>query len=325
MSNNDKYGPIFIVGLPRSGTTLVSNLLNSTKDIYIGTETHFFQVYAQWLKGKFSKTKGLSFVDYYFNKRAKSNSYLQYFPYSEQEFDTLYRKCKETDNLNEILRTICNSQNDNDRRWGEKTPGHFEFMNQICDVDERVNVICVTRDPRDVYLSHLNVQWSNKNPYSFYLRVKKLHRVVEKYKNNNRFFIIRYEDLIQHPDETLLTLFGNVGLRYDSNILTKFGEATNRNFDLTKEPWKKNNLKELKSDNCNKWKSVYDSDIKMRVLNSLLKKYIVNSDYEYRNSMKLSLTLVNFYYMLKHTLNKQLQSIRIHIKNSLYSMNIKVK
>jgi len=34
--------PVFVIGVPRSGTTLVSNILNASKKIYIPEETHFY-------------------------------------------------------------------------------------------------------------------------------------------------------------------------------------------------------------------------------------------------------------------------------------------
>ena len=39
MNNNS---PVFIIGMPRSGTTLLSTILNSTSDISFPAETHFY-------------------------------------------------------------------------------------------------------------------------------------------------------------------------------------------------------------------------------------------------------------------------------------------
>ena len=46
----DKKGPIFIVGMARSGTTLLRSILNSHPNIAIPRETTFFFLRDQYLK-----------------------------------------------------------------------------------------------------------------------------------------------------------------------------------------------------------------------------------------------------------------------------------
>ena len=68
--------PIFIVGVPRSGTTLVSNLLNASNEIYIGPETHFFH-----LKNYSNNFK--NFKKNYLNE--STNMYLKYLKYDDEQ------------------------------------------------------------------------------------------------------------------------------------------------------------------------------------------------------------------------------------------------
>ena len=61
--------PIFVMGVPRSGTTLVSTLINASKQVYIPEETHFFHLKRKWGEVDFEV-----FKDNYLNP--KKNSYL---------------------------------------------------------------------------------------------------------------------------------------------------------------------------------------------------------------------------------------------------------
>ena len=70
--------PVFIVGMPRSGTTLLSNLLNASEEIYFPQETHFFSQLNKFKKneGKLKKT----FEKFYLNKNE-----IYFFGYWERE------------------------------------------------------------------------------------------------------------------------------------------------------------------------------------------------------------------------------------------------
>ena len=93
--------PIFIVGIPRSGTTLLSNLLNATKEIYFPEETHFYQVIEK----------------FYHNQ--KSDIYLDYLnPKKNQYLKTLKLTDNEIFNLRDFV--TKNEQNINNRKFLEK-------------------------------------------------------------------------------------------------------------------------------------------------------------------------------------------------------------
>ena len=50
MKENLSQNPIFIVGFPRSGTTLLQSLLCTQKGVVSFPETHFFDIIAKTIK-----------------------------------------------------------------------------------------------------------------------------------------------------------------------------------------------------------------------------------------------------------------------------------
>ena len=85
--------------------------------------------------------------------------------------------------------------------------------------------IWLARDPRDSYLSALEVGFAYGS--SLWLPGKKLHgidvgllgrwkRVYREYfRRKNRWYLVRYEDLVQNPDRVLQHLFAYLELPYE--------------------------------------------------------------------------------------------------------------
>jgi hypothetical protein len=98
----------------------------------------------------------------------------------------------------------------------------FMFRNKrLLDVFDKF--IWLARDPRDSYLSALEIKFA----YNFWLPGKKFRgidlnllkrwRVVYRtyFKHQDRWHLLRYEDLSQKPEETLRKLFGYLDLPYE--------------------------------------------------------------------------------------------------------------
>tara|TARA_A100001011_G_scaffold352661_1_gene393621 strand:+ start:45468 stop:46391 length:924 start_codon:yes stop_codon:yes gene_type:complete len=250
--NNLKNFPVFIVGMPRSGTTILSNLLNATQNIYFPPETHYYQLIKKFYSKK-SKNPYLDFIN------LTRNKYFSEFKFSDYEIDNLknliinYPKSQIS---SELLKKICISKSleKNIKRWGEKTPIHFYFLNKIFSDFQDCKVINVIRDPRDVIASNRSAKWK---------RIFDLHRKLVQYKNNYKYchsypetkvLNIKYEDLVSKPNVILKKVCKFLEINYNPKIMDTFYKKKHLNFDVQNEPWKVNNLKPLTTKNIYKWK-----------------------------------------------------------------------
>lgn len=80
-----------------------------------------------------------------------------------------------------------------------KHPHGIKYLNPRMALDPRLYVICMMRDPRDVIVSR-----HGKNPDSYFTSLqnwKRHSKIVDKFKNHERFLVVKYEDLIRNPDD----------------------------------------------------------------------------------------------------------------------------
>ena len=79
-----------------------------------------------------------------------------------------------------------------------KNPQDIMYMSLRFSLDPRLTVICMVRDPRDIVVSR-----HGNNPKKYYTSLGKYKywsKQVDRYSSNNRFIIIRFEDLISDPN-----------------------------------------------------------------------------------------------------------------------------
>lgn len=170
--------PIFIVGCPRSGTTLLRVILDSHPNICCGPETHIIEK----LNDLDTKIR---------------NNWKMLAPYGigNKEFDKKIR-----DVLILFMEKYVIIKNK--KRWAEKTPENLfyvDFINRLFPNCQFINVI---RDGRDVITSFKR-RWGTR---TIPLAVKKWNRSIEltlscrkKFKKS-RYIETRYEQLVVSPE-----------------------------------------------------------------------------------------------------------------------------
>ena len=282
--------PVFIVGMPRSGTTLISNMLNASGELYFDVETHVFEVYSKWKR----KRIPYSFIDFYFNMYANTNPNFQYLNLEKLEIERLIIECKKSDSIDKTIELICSfgSKKKGIQRWGEKTPGHCIYINKIIKIFPSAKIINIVRDPRDVYYSQCNLIWGKKNPVSFCKLYRRNYAVLEKHSANFYYKSFKYEELLENPEETLKAICDFAKISYSNDLIIKFQDSKNLNFDLVKEPWKINNKGKLDSSNAYKWKRPGASMVLNWFISWFLSSEVIKLMYEYSNNNSAFLNFV---------------------------------
>jgi sulfotransferase family protein len=250
-------GPIFIVGMFRSGTTLLSEILNSHSMVAIAPETHYLDIECQ------KESNSLLFKDrretetFIYNLlRSKE---IQQFNLSFQELAVIESKLLNKKKLSHklIFETLLDhyAQKHHKKIKGEKTPRHIEHLQTIFNWFPNAKVVCIIRDPRDVSLSLRKVPWGSQN-ILYHVKiwrsyVKICNRFIEQ--NDQRFYLIRFEDLLTNATVELKKLCSFLTIAYEET-LCDFHKSNPKTFKKNIEPWKENATKAINPNNIFKWK-----------------------------------------------------------------------
>ena len=201
MTLTESFDPIFIVGAPRSGTTLLRAMLNRHPRIGLCDETYFFY-YVHIRRRAFGDLSRPAnrkrLIDSYFATSRMQRLKLDLPALGERlmQEGTSYPAF-----FAGILAFYAESQGK--VRAGEKTPHHAWNTGELLEWYPNGRVIHLLRDPRDVTASLFNQPWGRKSAAANGALWVSLTHAAEKSRENPRFMRMRYEDLIEKPEENL--------------------------------------------------------------------------------------------------------------------------
>jgi hypothetical protein len=221
---NSKASIVFILGFPRSGTTLLRSLLCNHSEIYITYEMLFLPwVLQRWDSyGDLSEYRNFSrlykdiMATYYFVEKSTAGR-----PILDQR--TWYESCKEYSPLGilvPIIRFETDAPEGKNLILGDKSPNYTTHVPRIIRAIPEAKFIHIVRDVRDAALSARSA-WK-KNILRFAQRwsdgTRKLKMAIAEL-DESTVVEIRYEDLIREPERILRQLLGFLGLDFEDEIL----------------------------------------------------------------------------------------------------------
>lgn len=104
--------------------------------------------------------------------------------------------------------------------YGEKTPHHLLRMPRLLRTFPDAKYILAYRDGRDVALSLTKVPWFNNDldvTFGYWLRCYRWHKWLVK-RTGVDLLLVRYEDLVQRPEEELRRVSGFLGIEYEPQM-----------------------------------------------------------------------------------------------------------
>ena len=253
-ASGEPFAPIFIVGVGRSGTSLVQSMLAAHSHFAFLPETRFLRRYVGrghlarlHLRGGAAAVSGMLKADVRLRRLGLDldqvlSRYQDGAPFSEADlYETL---------LTSYARA-CGKP-----RAGDKDPGAVEFLPLMARHWPAAHVVHVVRDLRDVLASKKKAVWSRHRwsvTHGFVNRVQlRAGRRSGPRWYGARYHEVAYEELIADPEATLRRLTERLGAPYEEGML-EFGDAARSLVSSEELPWKRETLGPLLSENSGKW------------------------------------------------------------------------
>lgn len=227
---------VFIVGSPRSGTTLLHHMLVSS-GLYADyrAETHLYDSMMPKF-GSFARRKNLErFVRFwlateYFRRTRLDPGVIE---------ASLLADCRSGGHfLNIVLGGMAEAQGV--PGWAECTPAHVHFIDRILAELPNARIIHIVRDGRDVALSLDRLGWVHPLPWDrgngveaaawlWEWRVNAGRRAGARHPS--RYLEVRFEDLVRKPRDLLAEVseFLGVWLDYDAIRTAQVGSVAHPN------------------------------------------------------------------------------------------------
>lgn len=226
--------PVFVVGCDRSGTSLLTVMLNQSPDLKMIFEAGFLP--GLWKRvrdyGDFSESR----QRWYFIRdlqleeaTSETFAFEKFEPLTEQEAEQSIRNAAPTD-YQGAVDAICSAlaRKEGKDRWGEKMPEYVLHIEQITTIFPSAHIVHIIRDPRDVAASMCRANWydSLRDAATYWKeRVSEGKRQGEMV-DDDQYHEVKYEALLQHPTEVLEGLADLLGIQFDPAMLKTHQSGT---------------------------------------------------------------------------------------------------
>jgi len=243
--------PVFIVGYPRSGTTLLQGLLSTQPGFYSFPETHYFDVIYKELKLDWRGRVRADCLAPLFSQIREKTSLRIEPPWEEwvrelvQHHQLTPKTLLECIVLGFLLERHAAQALQQGYRWVEKTPVHFRHIDRIKDFYPASRILFILRHPVPAVFSRIRKFPFNRD-FSPALLAERWNGMIRNLETaRHRYpadiFVIRYEDLTADPGQVMGGVVEFLRGRFLPERIAHFGQVS-RDFVLESEPWKQQNL-----------------------------------------------------------------------------------
>ena len=210
----------FVVGCPRSGTTLIRALLDAHPDVAIPTESHFIP---RILRRSDLTNAGGDFDASQLAHILSTEPRFRAWGMETSVLESAIRAAQPTHAAAGIEAAFDSYAHSRGKSvFGDKTPNYVLDLELLVSHFPGAKFVIVVRDGRDVALSLLDQSWgpSSLPAAAAYWR----RRVLAGYEfvsaaDTNQVHVVTYEDLVQRPESGLEALCQFLGLSVDDAML----------------------------------------------------------------------------------------------------------
>lgn len=208
---------LFGSGTPRTGGSLVSNLLSTRDDFLMTTDLlHFFRFIYKKYSPLNSKNKKLLVSELCLRLKYRFKVNLK--------IKTLYSKIKNAKNYVEIMLHIVSElkKKVNKVHYGEFANSEWRNISHFLNLNKKFKAFQLIRDPRAVLVSFKNITFEKNLKYlnillSWVDAMRYLKRNRKIY-SSKRFLVIKFEDIHTNPKKISKKLSRFLDVPFDQNM-----------------------------------------------------------------------------------------------------------
>lgn len=260
MERSQDNTPFFIVGAPRSGTTLLVQLLNRHPKIFVPPETEFFLMLDRYQYGH--SRVGISEIPAFTRWYLKTPSAV-YLELDGRATEPLMVEAIEpVDVFANLMQLLL--ERSGKECWGEKTPEHLHHVDVLCHRFPESRFIIVIRDGRAVVRSRLkHPEWRD----NLFSAARKWQRDIrsgldmKKYLGN-RCLEVQYETLVKEPQATLRQVLDFLGEDRFFQSTDNIGQSFENYYS---QPWMRKSTDAPDQSRIDAWLNQY-TPIQLRAL-----------------------------------------------------------
>ncbi|QEG39372.1 tetratricopeptide repeat-containing sulfotransferase family protein [Roseimaritima ulvae] len=193
--------PIFIVGMPRSGTTLVEQILSCHPDLFAAGE--------------------LPTIAHLFDSLTNGEEQWKSDPQLLRSSEIARLKPLGDQYIAELMRRMAGAEMP--KRVTDKMPTNHRYLGFIANILPKANIVHVLREPKDVFASciQLNLNWPFSDPDALVYYIKQYQRLMMHWRKTLPINLVevQYEQLVQNARPEVSRLLESVGLEWDESCL----------------------------------------------------------------------------------------------------------
>jgi len=251
--------PIFIVGAPRSGTTLCERILDAHPDIAIADEIIFFDIILK-ARSVIPELDTAKRIRHFFQILPRMD-HVRYWHGIDAVLGEVRKRLEADENASYqrfflfLMQAYAESRHAT--RCGDKTPWNVRHLETIVRWFPNARIIHMVRDPRASIASKRQLPRTSKDVITSTIKwIVDVDAAAVFARSQaaapERFLEIRYEDLVRDPEPVVRRLCQMVGVPFTAGMLD-FHRSSEVMFK--QQPWKDGVFRPLSSGSIDRWRS----------------------------------------------------------------------
>lgn len=249
----NNHAPVFVIGVHRSGTSLLNLMLDGSSTLWIPYESHF--IVKLHKMGLTEKDFGTHAFRRGLVESILGDEYVRGWEVSVCADDVDLSRCTDlASTVNAVY--SAHAARAGKQRWGDKTPSYVMHADRLNELFPHCLFVHIVRDGRDVARSVVKRDWG---PNDFVSALRGWARKVELAEKMlgmlapSRRMTLRFEDLVASPEQELGRVCDFLGIPFEGAMLDyparaegKVGGRAAAHHSHLKEP--------LRTDLTSRWK-----------------------------------------------------------------------